>query len=366
MSIKRRDNKNRILLNGESQRKDGRYMYKYIDNSGQPQYLYSWKLVKTDVTPQGKQEDISLRDKVKIIQSDINDNIDSRGKNTTVLELVKKYISLKKGVKHNTEANYNFVINVIAKEDFGNKRIDAVRLSDAKAWLIKLQADGRGHSSIKTIRGVIRPAFQMAVEDDWLRKNPFEFQLCTVVVNDSVMREALSKKQERDYLDFVKNDKHFSKYYDGIFILFKTGLRISEFVGLTKADIDFKNRKLNIDHQLQRTRKMEYVIEDTKTTCGTRQIPMTDEVYECLKRIIDNRNNPKVEPMIDGYAGFLYLDKNDMPMFALHWKNIFNIFVKSIIKSIEFKCQKSPLISADIHFALIWRKAECTRKHYNT
>ena len=36
------------------------------------------------------------------------------------------------------------------------------RLSDAKAWLIKLQQiDGRGYSSIHSIRGVLRPAFQM-------------------------------------------------------------------------------------------------------------------------------------------------------------------------------------------------------------
>ena len=48
MSVKRRDNKNRILRNGESQRKDGRYEYKYIDANGQRQTVYSWKLEKTD------------------------------------------------------------------------------------------------------------------------------------------------------------------------------------------------------------------------------------------------------------------------------------------------------------------------------
>ena len=53
-------------------------------------------------------------------------------------------------------------------------------------------------------------------------------------MNDSVTRNVLTRKQERDFLEFVKNDKHFSKYYDGIYILFKTGFRISEFVGLTK------------------------------------------------------------------------------------------------------------------------------------
>lgn len=328
MSEKRRDNKNRILRNGESQRKDGRYMYKYVDNAGNVKYVYSWKLVKTDTVPQGAKDDIPLRDKVKQIHKDLEDNIDSFGGDMTVLELVKKYISQKTGVRHNTEANYNFVINIIKKESFGQKRIDKVKLSDAKAWLIKLQADGRGYSTIHTVRGVVRPAFQMAVDDDLIRKNPFEFQLATVVVNDSVTREAITRKQERAFLEFVKTDKHFSKYYEGIFILFKTGLRISEFVGLTIADIDLDKGVINVNHQLQRKRNMEYIIEATKTDSGTRMVPMTEEVQECFRFIITNRKKPKKEPVIYdknrvAYKGFLYLDKNDMPMVALHWEKYF-------------------------------------------
>ena len=306
MSEKRRDNRNRILRNGESQRKDGRYAFKYIDATGKPQFVYSWKLEKTDKLPTG-----------------IDDQIVPRGGEMTVEELVRKYLMQKTGVRHNTEANYNFVLNIIKKEEFGKRRIDKVKQSDAKCWLIKLQQDGRGYSSIHSIRGVVRPAFQMAVDDDLIRKNPFEFQLATVVVNDSVTREAITRKQERAFLEFVASDKHFCKYYDGIYILFKTGFRISEFVGLTLADVDMKNRKININHQLQRKRNMEYIIEDTKTSSGTRVIPMTDDVYECFKRIIANRKKPKVEPMICGKSGFLYLDKNDMPMVALHWEKYF-------------------------------------------
>lgn len=323
MSGKRRDSKNRVLRNGESQRRDGRYAFKYIDTTGKPQFVYSWKLEKTDKTPQGKRDDFSLREKEKQIMKAIDDEIVPRGGEMTVLELVKKYLMQKTGVRHNTEANYNFVLNIIKKEDFGKKRIDKVKLSDAKCWLIKLQQDGRGYSSIHSIRGVVRPAFQMAVDDDLIRKNPFEFQLATVVVNDSVTREAITRKQERAFLEFVVNDKHFCRYYEGIFILFKTGLRISEFVGLTLSDLDMQNRKISVNHQLQRKRNMEYVIEDTKTSCGTREIPMTDEVYECFQRIISSRKKPRVEPIVGGKCGFLYLDKNDMPMVALHWEKYF-------------------------------------------
>lgn len=54
MSEKRRDSKNRILRSGESQRKDGRYAYKYTDTFGKPQFVYAWKLVPTDKTHKGK------------------------------------------------------------------------------------------------------------------------------------------------------------------------------------------------------------------------------------------------------------------------------------------------------------------------
>ena len=323
MSVKRRDSKNRILRNGESQRSDGRYAYVYVDGNGKQKFLYSWKLENTDKVPQGKRDCVSLRDKIKMLKKDLDDGIVSNGGDMTVLQLVQKYVGQKTGVRHNTQANYNFVINIIKKEDFGAKRIDKVKLSDAKEWLIKLQADGRGYSTIHTVRGVVRPAFQMAVDDDLIRKNPFEFMLATVVVNDSVTREAITRKQERTFLEFVKNDKHFCKYYDGIYILFNTGLRISEFVGLVKSDIDFENRKIKVDHQLQRKRDMEYIIEDTKTPSGVRYVPMTDEVKECFQRIIESRKKPKTEPMIDGKCGFLYLDKNNMPMVALHWEKYF-------------------------------------------
>lgn len=108
----------------------------------------------------------------------------------------------------------------------------------------------RDYSTIYIVRGVVRPAFQMTMNDDLIRKNPFEFQLATVVVNDSVTREAISRVDERKFLKFVKEDPHFSKYYDGMYILFHTELRISEFVGLMVKDIDFKNMKINVDHQL--------------------------------------------------------------------------------------------------------------------
>ena len=226
MSEKRRDNRNRILREGEYQRTDGRYRYRYIDEDGKEKYVYSWRLDKNDLTPRGKKRELSLREKEKQIQADLFDHIVTRGGNYTVVELVEKYTSLKTGVGHNTKAGYKTVINILNREAFEKQRIDKVRLSDAKAWLIKLQqVDGRGYSSIHFIRGVLRPAFQLAVDDD-------------------------------------------------------------------------------------------------------------------LIRILANRVAPKIEPMVDGYAGFLFLDKNDKPMVALHWEKYLEHIIEKYNKIYRIQMPK--------------------------
>ena len=199
---------------------------------------------------------------------------------------------------------------------------------NAKLFLIKLQQeDGKSYSSIHTIRGVLRPAFQMAVDDDILVKNPFGFQLAGVLVNDAVTREAISKDQMIKFLKFVHDDVVYCKYYEVVYILFHTGMRISEFCGLTLKDIDLENRTVNIDHQLQRTSDMRYIIETTKTDAGTRVLPITEDVAQMFQAIIEDRNAPKVEKAIDGYSGFLFYDDNGMPLVAMHWQHRFNHMV---------------------------------------
>lgn len=328
MSGKRKDSRGRVLRNGEIQESNGRYRYKYVDTFGDSKYVRSWRLDKNDPMPAGKPFEVSLRELEKQISADLIDQIVPEGGKLTVSDLVEKYISLRKGVRPSTEAGYKTVMSILRKDPFGTKRIDKVKTIDAQEWLVQLQKNGRGYSSIHVIRGVLRPAFQLAVDNDFIRKNPFGFGLSTVIYNDSVTREAISRDDERKFLKFVKEDRHFCRYYDGIYILFNTGLRISEFVGLTFNDLDFENMKINVDHQLQRNNGIGYNIRDTKTEAGGRFVPMTPEVAECFKRIIANRKTPKVEPMVDGYIGFLFLDKDEHPMVAMHWEKYFQHIVQ--------------------------------------
>ena len=111
----RRDKKKRVLRKGEGQRPDGRYFFKYQNVKGEGHFVYSWKLEPYDIPPAGKDSEYSLRELEKQIVHDIENGIVGYDSRTTVLELVELYLQQKVGVRHNTQANYNFVINIIIK-----------------------------------------------------------------------------------------------------------------------------------------------------------------------------------------------------------------------------------------------------------
>ena len=305
MSEKRKDHKGRLLRTGESQRKDRTYQYRYTDVTGKRRTFYA-----KDLKELRKQEDN--------IQREIEAGINYCAGNISMIELVERYVALKQGVRHATKVGYNFVLNLIRKEDFCHRKINTIKTSDAKLWFMKLQKDGRGYSTITSIRGVVKPAFQMACDEDIIRKNPFAFSLAGVVVNDSKKRQALTPEEQEIFMTFVKEDSHYSCYYDEFNVLLGTGMRVSEFCGLTIGDLDFENRKIRVEKQLIKERGGIYHVEKTKTESGVRFIPMSDAVYQSLKNIVANRRKPHKELLADGYTGFLLLDKNGNPKVGLH------------------------------------------------
>ena len=308
MSEKRKDLKGRVLRTGESQRKDLIYQYRYTDIRGKRQTVYSSDLNE-------------LREKEKEIQRHLNDGIDYAAGQATVISLLERYIGLKQGVRYNTRVGYNFVLNLVKREDFGYRQIGSIKVSDAQQWIIKLHNDGKGYSTITSVRGVVKPAFQMAYNEDIIRRNPFDFKLVDVVPNDSKRREAMTGEQQDTWMTYIREDKTYGKYYDEFVVLLETGMRVSEFCGLTKSDLDFENRRIRVDHQLVRERGGKYYVEKTKTTCGIRFIPMTDDVYQSLKNILACRKKVKMETVVDGYSGFILLDKDSKPKVALHIEN---------------------------------------------
>ena len=219
----------------------------------------------------GKREDISLREKEAQIKKDLDDGIDTAGGKMTVCQLYDKKNSQRKNIKRGTE------------------------------------------------------------KDDCIRKNPFEFKLSDVLEDDTEPKVILTPEQEKSLLAFMERDKIYSKYYDEVVLLLETGLRISEFCGLT-THIDMQNRILNIDHQLLKDTEIGYYIETPKTKNGKRELPLTERAYQALQRILKNRG--KAQPLIvGGYSNFLFLNREGLPKVAGNYVSMLRGLVKKYNKT---------------------------------
>lgn len=313
--IKRRDNKNRILQTGESQRKDGRYLYKYTDSNGKINFIYSWKLVETDKMPKGKKQDKSLREKIRQIQKDIQDGIDTQKSKITLIKLYEKYTNQRANIKPNTQKGRKLLKDILKKSPIGNYPIDKIKPSHAKEWIKQMKQQGYAYNTINNYKCSLKAAFQVAIQDDYIRKNPFDIKVSTIIQDDTKEKQPLNKEQEKSLLEFIKQDKTYSKYYNDIIILIGTGLRISELCGLTTKDIDLTNKTITIDHQLLKD-KQTYYIQEPKTKNAIRQIPMNKQVYQAIQEKIKQREENQTKQnqfTVDGYTSFLFQNQKGKP-----------------------------------------------------
>ena len=332
---KRQDSKGRNLRLGESQRKDGRYVYKYTDIFGKPQFVYAWKLVPTDKTPAGKRDDISLREKEKQIKKDLDDGIDTIGGKMTVCQLYAKKNNQRKNIKRNTEIGRQYLMNALENDPLGMRAIDTVKQSDAKEWAIRMNDKGYSYKTIDNYKRSLKASFYMAIQDDCIRKNPFHFKLSDVLEDDTEAKVILTPEQEEKLLAFMETDNVYGKYRDEVILLLETGLRISELCGLT-THIDMLNRVINIDHQLLRDTEVGYYISTPKTKNGKRELPLTERAYQALKRILKNRG--KAQPLVvDGYSNFLFLNREGLPKVAGNYESMVRGLIKKYNKTHEDK-----------------------------
>lgn len=297
---RRKDNKGRVLKEGESQRKDGMYQYRWTDLFGKRHTIYSSDLKE-------------LRTKIeKLKEAEVQGN-DPIADSMTVKNLVKKYSELHRpSLKITTTKNLDTFMNLLSGYPFADKKITSITPTEAKVFMKELYDDGYCYGTINNCKGILKPAFELACDDRILSRNPFSFTLSKVVPKENKRKVILSDEQFSRLTDFCKRDLYLSQHVDEIIILYETGLRVSEFCGLTLNDVDLERGTINVDHQLVYLHGKRS-IQSPKSKSGVRIIPMSQKAKAAFTHIINIRPPIDREPVVDGYSGFLQVSYNNRP-----------------------------------------------------
>ena len=354
----RKDNRGRNLKTGESQRKDGRYMYRYIDERSRKRMtIYDDDLV-------------NLRNRENEISKDIDDDIvtDPESRKITLNTLFEQNMLLRK-LAPGTRMNYVNMWNRYVRNNIGQMKVIQIKPSHIKLFYAELSRRKLSHSTIKHLHTLIYPSLEMALDDDLIRKNPSRN---TLKDNGMPPKEkfALTIRQQRNLLEFVGKSTIYNVYLPMLQIMIETCFRCGEIIGLTWSDVDMKKKVISIDHQLVYKdfgdgNGHSFHITKPKTEAGIRRFPMTENIYKAFEK--QRRQNFMLglhgTAKVDGFTGFIFNSKNDNPMMPSALNNVLYNIVKAYnLQEVDNakKERREPEILPRIS-AHIFRHTGCTR-----
>ncbi len=318
--MKRTDNKGRILKDGESQRADGIYRYRYTDATGTRRDVYSSRLVATDKLPPGSKEDLSLREKEKLIVRDLEDGIKAQVENkATVNDYFDLYMSSKTKLKESTRTNYVYMYDKYVRDVLGVKKIKTIKYSTIYSFYCNLIDNlGLKPNSMETIHTLLHPLFRLAVRDDCIRTNPTSEVMAEIKKTydwKKPKRRALTIPQQTAFMNYIAASSTYRRWYLIMAVFLGTGCRVGEIIGLRWEDVDLEKDIFNINHNMlyrkyKGEKKARFHVTTTKTDAGNRSIPMLKVVKELLLAEYKFQEEYGFcDEVVDGYSGFIFQNR---------------------------------------------------------
>lgn len=307
MAVRRKDNKNRVLKEGEYQRSNGTYEFKWRDKCGDRHSIYAKTLDE-------------LRDKENDVLRDVLDGIRAQKKDLIINDLYNVWVQLKRGLKDNTFRNYQYMYQQFVEPDFGRMKITDLKRTDVRAFYNRLADDQHLKvSTIDCVHTVLHQVLELAVEDDYLRYNPSDNalkELKKAHCNDSEKRKALTMAEQELFEGFLRKQGPHNHWYPIFTVMLWTGMRVGEITGLRWCDIDLENDTISVNHTLVFYSKGEkqgctFAVNTPKTEAGKRTIPMLPKVREAflMEKRYQEEAGIKCNARIDGYTDFIFVNR---------------------------------------------------------
>lgn len=317
MTAKRKDTKGRILRDGEIQKADGRYEFRYYDVNDCRRSIYSWRLTDTDVAPEGKRDCLSLREMERQLTRDVQDGLLTQQK-VTLNSRWDDYINNKPELKQSTRTNYRYMYDKYVRDEIGKMSMASIKYSTMKKFFNHLVHEvGFKPNSVEIVHTILHPVFTIAMRDGLIRINPTDGIMADLKRSndwEKPKRHGLTEEQQRAFMAFVETSAIY-KHWNPLFAcLLGTGCRVGEMLGLRWEDVLWKENVISINHnliyRLQDSGKVEYHVTTPKTRNGVRLIPMFQNVRRELQNEYARQEKTgfcKAE--VDGYSGFIWQNR---------------------------------------------------------
>lgn len=338
---KRMDSRKRILRKGESQRKDGTYMFR-ITKDKKRHTIYAPTLKELRLKEEEYFDNISKGlnvDKQKVMLND----------------LAKVYLENKrKTVQQTTFYTMTITYNSYIRDKIGNIRLKDIKRSMIKGFYLDLLS-GEKHLSVSTLARIdciLLPMLEMAVYDDIILKNPARG------VIGEIKREcgerptkvcALNEDEQIAFINYAMKSAKHQNIKNLLIFLLGTGCRVGEALGIRWEDLDFKNNIISINHSVAYIKidgHYKQIIKRPKSFAGNRKIPMLLDVRKALFAEKEKQLALGITQLVvDGYSNFVFVSERG----KLHTRENVATQIKQIVREYNQEHPDNPISEFTTH-----------------
>ncbi|MDT2783030.1 site-specific integrase [Vagococcus fluvialis] len=210
-------------------------------------------------------------------------------------------------IREVTKLKYCVIFNQLVESSLGQMDIKKIKRLDVQTY-INNYGEIRSKQTVLDHMQYIRSAFNDAMTEGLITTNPSSNIKMVYKEQRLSPMEQKKLREEKKWLEIDEYQKlkyflifnleemlevydkpgkfYFSKatYYVMIFVAMKTGARVSEILGLTRADINFEKELINIDKTWDYKFNQGFV--GTKNFASIREVLIDKETTEILKKYI--------------------------------------------------------------------------------
>ena len=194
----------------------------------------------------------------------------------------------KRDIKPKTFERYECIYrNYIKGSEIANIPLYKFKLNNLQAYYNRLSDNGKSPSIIKTINEKLKSSMIDAEKNGYIEKNYCQLVNLPKEKRKEKKIEVFSVDQQNDFLEIIKGHE-----FEILFLLaIGTGLRRGELLALRWSDIDFENKTINVDSNIQQayifedeeTKRLEKIEQEPKTVNSFRTVPIPSKVLDKLQ-----------------------------------------------------------------------------------